>query len=142
MDEFSLSTAIAVSMADLPYAIAYFGTSLLVYAVSLVAYVAVVPVPEFRLIGQGNIAAAFSLSGAMVGFALPLASVVATSGSMFNMLVWLVVALLVQLITLSILRRMLPALNRNVADGQQASGVFLGALAIAVGIVNAAALLF
>jgi putative membrane protein len=61
---------------------------------------------------------------------------------MFNMLVWLVVALLVQLITLSILRRMLPALNRNVADGQQASGVFLGALAIAVGIVNAAALLF
>jgi putative membrane protein len=141
MDEFSLSAAIAESIADLPYAVAYFGSALLLYAACLVTYVAVAPIPEFRLIGQGNAAAAYSLAGAMLGFAVPLASVVATSGAMLDMLVWSVVALLVQLITIAILRRMLPALNRNVAEGQQASGVFLGALALSVGIINAAALL-
>jgi putative membrane protein len=60
---------------------------------------------------------------------------------MLDMLVWSIVALLVQLITMAILRRLLPVLNRNVAEGQQASGVFLGALALSVGIINAAALL-
>jgi putative membrane protein len=80
----------------------------------------------------------FSLSAAI---AAPLASVVATSGAMLDVLVWSIVALLVQLITMAILRRMLPALNRHVAEGQQASGVFVGALALSVGIINAAALL-
>jgi uncharacterized membrane protein YjfL (UPF0719 family) len=62
-----------------------------------------------------------SLSAAI---AEPLASVVATSGAMLDMLVWSIVALWVQLITMAILRRLLPVLNRNVVEGQQASGVF------------------
>jgi putative membrane protein len=80
----------------------------------------------------------FSLSAAI---AESRASVVATSGAMLDMLVWSIVALLVQLITIAILRRLLPVLNRNVVEDQQASGVFLGALALSVGIINAAALL-
>ena len=58
------------------------------------------------------------------------------------MRVWSVVALLVQLITITILRRMLPELNRRVAEGQQSSGVFLGVLALVVGLINAVSLLF
>jgi putative membrane protein len=57
-------------------------------------------------------------------------------------LVWSVVAVLVQLITITILRRMLAMLNRRVAEGQQARGVFLGMLAFVVGLINAASPLF
>ena len=77
----------------------------------------------------------------MVGLALPLATVVATSGSMLDLLVWAIAALLVQLLTLAILRRLLPVLNRNVVAGQLASGIFLAALAVAVGFINAGAFL-
>ena len=142
MDEFSLSTAIVESVADLPYAIAYFGSALLLYALCLVAYVAITPGSEFSLIRAGNSAAAASLAGAMIGFALPLASVVAVSGSMFDMLIWSFIALVLQLVAVAVLRRMLPALSRNVGQGQVASGIFLGALAVAVGILNAAAMSF
>ena len=142
MDEFSLLSAIVESVADLPYAIAYFGSALLLYALCLVAYVAITPGSEFSLIREGNSAAAASLAGAMLGFALPLGSVVAVSGSMFDMLIWSIIALVLQLVAVAALRRMLPALSRNVGQGQVASGIFLGALAVAVGILNAAAMSF
>ena len=54
------------------------------------------------------------------------------------MLVWSVVVLLVQLITIT----MLAELNRRVAEGQQASGVFLGVLALVAGLINTASLFF
>jgi putative membrane protein len=141
MEEVSLSAAVVETIADLPYAVAYFATALLVYVLGLAAYIAAAPIPEFRLVGQGNTAAACSLAGAMVGLALPLATVVATSGSMLDLLVWAIAALLVQLLTLAILRRLLPVLNRNVASGQLASGIFLAALAVAVGFISAGAFL-
>jgi putative membrane protein len=142
LDGFSLSAAIVESVVDLPYAIAYFGSALLLYALCLVAYVGIAPGSEFSLIREGNSAAAASLAGAMLGFALPLGSVMAVSGSMFDMLVWSFIALVLQLITVAVLRRMMPSLSRNVGQGQVASGVFLGALAVAVGILNAAAMSF
>jgi hypothetical protein len=37
---------------------------------------------------------------------------------------------------------MLPVFNRGVAEGQQASGVFLGMLAFFGGLIDAASLLF
>lgn len=141
MDEVSLSAMVAETIADLPYAVAYFATTLLVYGLGIAAYIAATPIPEFRLVGQGNTAAACSLAGAMIGLALPLTTVVATTGSMLDLLVWSIAALLVQLITLAILRRLLPQLNRNVAAGQLASGIFLLALAVAVGVINAGAFL-
>jgi putative membrane protein len=128
------------SVSSLPVSIAYFGTSLLIYTIGLAVHVGLAPYPEFRLVREGNTAAAASLAGAMVGLALPLASVILYSESMLDQLVWSGIAVAAQLLVFAALRRMAPDLNRNVVGGQVASGIVLGALALGIGILNAAAM--
>lgn len=130
------------SLAGLPYFFAYFGISLLLLTLCLGAYVLITPYPEIRLIRDGNVAAAASLGGVLIGFALPLASVVVNSVSLFDMLLWSVVALVVQLIAFAAVRLMVPAIGQHVRDGKVSSGVFLGAVAVAVGILNAASMTY
>lgn len=135
-----MSSAALDSLAGLPYFIAYFGGSLLLLTLGLAVYLLVTPFAEVRLIRAGNAAAAASLGGALIGFALPLASAVANSVSLLDMLIWAAIALAVQLIAFVAVRLAVPAISRHVQEGQVASGVFLGAVAIALGILNAAAM--
>jgi putative membrane protein len=130
------------SLAGLPYFVAYFGISLLLLTLCLGAYVLITPYPEIRLIREGNVAAATSLGGVLIGFALPLASVVVNSVSLLDMLVWSVVALVVQLLAFAAVRLMVPAISQHVRDGQVSSGIFVGAVAIALGVLNAASMTY
>jgi putative membrane protein len=61
---------------------------------------------------------------------------------MLDLVVWAAIALLLQVATVSILRRMVPAVGEQLSAGAVASGVFFAALAVAVGLLNAAAMLF
>jgi putative membrane protein len=137
-----MSAAAFESLAGLPYFIAYFGLSLLLLTLCLAIYVAITPYPEIRLIREGNAAAAATLSGVLVGFALPLGSAVAHSVSLLDMLVWAVVALIVQLVAYAAVRLAVPKVVQHVRDGQVASGVFLGSVAVSVGILNAASMTY
>ena len=137
-----MSTAAFESLAGLPYFAAYFGLSLLLLTACLVLYVAITPYPELKLIREGNAAAAATLAGVLIGFALPLASAVAHSVSLLDMLLWATIALVVQLFVYGIVRLAVPQIAKNVREGQVASGVFLGAFAVAVGILNAACMTY
>lgn len=137
-----MSTAVFESLGGLPYFAAYFGVSLVLLTLCLAAYVLITPYPEVRLIREGNVAAAASLGGALIGFALPLASVVVNSVSLLDMLLWSAVALLVQLLAFAAVRLMVPAISQHVSDGQLSSGIFLGAVAVALGILNAASMTY
>ncbi len=130
------------TLAGLPYFAAFFGVSLLLLTLCLALYVAITPYPEIRLIREGNAAAAASLGGAIVGFALPLASVVVNSVSLLDMLLWSAIALFVQLVAFAGVRLMVPAIGQHVRDGQVSSGIFLGAVAIALGLLNAASMTY
>jgi putative membrane protein len=123
------------SLAGLPYFIAYFGLSLVLLTVCLAIYVAITPYPEIRLIREGNAAAATTLAGVLIGFALPLGSAIAHSVSLLDMLV-------VQLVAYATVRMAVPNVVRHVREGQVASGVFLGAVAVSVGILNAASMTY
>lgn len=130
------------SLAGLPSFIAYFGLSLVLLTVCLGAYVAITPYAEIRLIREGNAAAAATLAGVLVGFALPLGSAVAHSVSLLDMLLWAVIALVVQLLAYAAVRLAVPTVVQHVREGQVAGGVFLGAVAVAVGILNAASMTY
>ena len=130
------------TLAGLPYFAAFFGVSLLLLTICLALYVAVTPYPEIKLIREGNVAAAASLGGAIIGFALPLASVVVNSVSLLDMLLWSAVALLVQLVAFAGVRLMVPRITQQVRDGQVSGGIVLGAVAIALGILNAASMTY
>lgn len=106
-------------------------------------YSAITPWHEVRLIRAGNPAAALSFSGAILGYALVLASVISGATSRGDLLVWGVIGLLVQLLVLVVARLVLGAgLKGRMEAGQAATGGFLGAMALAAGIINAATMLY
>ncbi len=116
----------------------YFAASIALVALFLAIYVRVTPYREFALIRAGNAAAAASLSGALIGFVLPLASAVAHSVNLADMAIWGAIALVVQVAGYGVARALLPGIASGIPAGNVAHGVFLGALSLAVGILNAA----
>lgn len=121
---------------------AYFGSSLLLLVVFAFIYSHVTPYREFTLIAAGNDAAAYSLAGALVGFALPLASAVSHSVGLGDMLIWGLIALLVQILTFLVVRLIFPKIVADIPANQISKGIFLGAVSIAVGILNAACMTY
>ena len=116
---------------------AFAGFFIVLLLVFLAIYIRVTPYNELTLIRQGNEAAAISLGGAVIGFALPIAVAVAVSHNLYAMIGWGLVASIVQLLTLIAARLALPRLNESIPQGKLASGIFLASLAIGVGILNA-----
>ena len=122
---------------SLPAFASFFFTAIVLLLAFLAIYVRVTPYNELTLIRQGNEAAAISLGGALIGFALPIAVAVAVSHNLYAMIGWGVVASAVQLLTFIAARLALPRLNESIPQGKLASGIFLASLAIGVGILNA-----
>ncbi len=118
----------------------YFVLSIVLIAVFVAIYTAITPYREVALIRDGNQAAAISLGGALLGFALPLAQAVAQSGDLDDMLTWSAVALVAQLAAYGVTRLLLPQLPADVKEGKLAPAIFLAALSIAIGVLNAAAM--
>lgn len=128
------------SIEAIPVYLAFTAVSLVLLTLALLAYALLAPTREFALTRSGNGAAAVSLAGAIVGFALPLASVLGRVETMTELLIWATTVLLVQLLIVIGLRRIAPAFDRDVSEARIGSGVFLAAVAIALGLLNAAAI--
>ena len=123
----------------LPF-LTHLGVALLLLLSFIFIYVKITPYPELDLIRSGNAAAACSLSGATLGFAIPLAQATAQSGNLMDMLLWSVIALVVQMIVYVIVRLIIPNIARDIQDNRIAAGLFLGAVALATGILSAASM--
>lgn len=124
-------------ISSLPAFAGFFATAVALLAGFLLLYVFVTPYNELILIRNGNEAAAISLGGVIIGFALPIAVSVAVSHNLYAMLGWGVVAGVVQLMAYVAARLALPQINHNIPQGKVASGVFLASLSVGVGILNA-----
>ena len=103
-------------------------------------YMAVTPFHERELLRDGNPAGATVLGGALVALAIPLAALLATTGAFLDILVWGVVAVLLQLLTVAILLHLLRGMRASIEAGQVAAAIPLVAAQIAIGLLNAAAM--
>lgn len=125
-----------------PAFIIHLAAALVVLAVFLFIYIKITPYHEIELIRAGNVAAAISLSGAMMGFTIPLAKAVAQSGSLLDMLIWAGIALVIQLLAYLTARMVIPGIAKDVPEGKIAQGTFLGMLSLATGVLNAACMTY
>jgi putative membrane protein len=116
----------------------HFASALAFLFVFIAVYIRITPYKEIALIREGNTAASASLSGAVLGYCIALASSVAHSIDLLDMLVWGSIALFVQLLAFFATRLMLPDLIKDVPENKLASGIFLGAISLGMGILNAA----
>jgi putative membrane protein len=106
----------------------------------LLIYVLITPWREFRLIRAGNSAAAIALVGALLGFCLPLANTIAHSVSLVDVVLWSLVALVVQVIVHLVMRLLLPDLKQAIEADRLSAGVMAGGFATCFGLISAACL--
>ena len=128
------------SLAGLPAFLLYFALAFALLGAFLAVYLAVTPYHELALIREGNAAAAISLAGAVIGFVLPLAKAVAQSVSALDLVAWGVVALIVQVAVFFVVGKLVPRFSEAIRAGRMAAATLLAALAVAVGLLNAAAM--
>ncbi|WP_415906022.1 DUF350 domain-containing protein [Neptuniibacter sp. QD72_48] len=120
----------------------YFGLSLVALLLFKVIYTFLTPYDDWALVKEKNMAAACALSGATVGFTIALASAISNSVSLIDFAVWAVVALVAQLIAYLVVRLFMPKITQRIQDGETPAGIVLGAVSIAIGILNAASMTY
>ena len=122
----------------LPTFLAYFAVAIALIAVFLLVYLYVTPYDEIALIRQNNSAAAISLSGALFGFALPVANVIAHSDTLVDLAAWGAIAGVIQILAYLVARFTLPHLVEDIPANKVAPATFLAVLSLTVGLTNAA----
>ena len=116
----------------------YLGVSLVLLYLFVWLYIRVTPWREMALIRAGNMAAAFSLSGAILGFIVPLSAAVKYSVNIVDMVIWGLIALVVQILAFIVLKFLVPSVSQDIEAGNSAQGFFLGVTSLAAGLLNAA----
>ena len=133
-------TILTSALKAMPVFAAHFGVTLVILIGGVLIYQALTPHAETRLIRENNVAAAVAFGAAILSLALPLAMCLARSVSIPDILVWGVVALVVQLLTFFVARFVFVDLVRRIERGEVASAVALGATHLGVATINAAAI--
>lgn len=130
------------SLNGLPAFLAYFAMAIVLLLLFIRIYSWVTPQDELALIKANNAAASLAFGGALIGFALPLSSAITHSLSLLDCAVWGAVALIVQVLTFVVLRVAIRQLPERINQGEIATGTFVAAVAIAVGLINAACMTY
>jgi putative membrane protein len=125
---------------SLPMLLLQFVLVLVLLIVGIAIYMAGTPFRERELLRQGNAAAATVLGGALVALAIPLAALLATTGALLDILVWGIVALLLQLLTVAVVFQLLRGMRTMIEAGQVAGAIPLVAAQLAIALLNAAAM--
>ena len=134
--------AVLESFAGFDDFLVYLAVALVMLWLFTAVYVRVTPYREFDLIREGNMAAAFSLSGAVLGFIAPLASAIQHSVNLVDMAIWGGIAFVVQIVAFVGVKLAIPSITRDIPAGNNAQGFLLGSLSLAVGLLSAACMSF
>jgi putative membrane protein len=135
----SLPSSIADALGTgLPVLLLQFVICIVLLVVGVMIYTTVTPFHERELLRQGNVAAATVLSGAVIALAIPLAALLATTRAVLDILVWGIVAILLQLVTVVIACHVMRRLKLRIDDGSLAAALPIAAAQLAIALLNAA----
>ena len=132
--------AIQRFFSGIPFLLTHFGVTIVMLVVGAFIYIKITSHDEMALIRDGNNAAAVSLSGAILGLAIPLAFCMANSVNVYDIVIWGLVTLVIQLVTFWIIDLWLRDLSRKIEDGQVGTAILLASVKLAVASINAAAI--
>ena len=118
----------------------FFVVAAVLTIIFVVIYTRITRHNEIALIKANSTAAAAAFSGSLIGFALPLASTMINSVTIAEMVLWGLVALIVQVLVYLLIRLPMPRVSKRIEDGEVAPGIWLGAWSVVAGILNAASM--
>jgi putative membrane protein len=123
-----------------PVLLLHFVVTTAMLAVGITVYHLITPYHELQLVRGGNTAAAVSISAAIVGMAIPLAICMATSVSVWDIVIWGVVALLIQILAYRVADALLKDLPTRIENGEMGAATLVVGVKLSVAFINAAAI--
>jgi putative membrane protein len=124
----------------LPVLIGQFLVTLVLLGIGIAAYMAVTPFNERRLVRDGNAAAGVVVAGTLAALAIPLAATLASNVVALDIVLWGLVALVIQLATFVVAAALIRGLRGMIEAGNVAAALVLVGLEIAVALLNAGAM--
>ncbi len=137
-----MSATLLASIAGLPEFLSFFFLAILLLLLFARIYSWLTPHDEVTLIQANNPAAAIAFGGALIGFALPLASAITHSISLADCAIWGAIALVIQSLTFVAVRLTLRRLPERITQGEIAAGIFSACCSVTVGLINSASMTF
>ncbi len=135
-----MSVQFSAFFASLSEFLIFFVTAAVLTILFVVIYSRVTRHDEFALIKKNSTAATVAFSGSLIGFALPLASTMINSVTVVEMVLWGVIALIVQVLVYLLIRLPMPRISERIEADEVAAGIWLGACSMVAGILNAASM--
>ncbi|MDE1464470.1 DUF350 domain-containing protein [Spartinivicinus poritis] len=120
----------------------YFISASLLTMAYVGVYTKVTPHDEWELIKKNITAAALAFSGSLLGFIIPLASLIIHAVNLMDLFLWGIVALLVQLLTFKAISHIMPCISERLANNEMAAGIWLAAASVGAGTITAACLTY
>ena len=124
----------------IPVLIAQFATTLAILAAGAACYMALTPFHETALIRDGNTAAGVVLGGTLVALAIPLAATLATSRVTLDILIWGLVAMILQLLVFVATAALFRDLRGAIERGNLGAAIALVGVQVSVALLNAGAM--
>jgi putative membrane protein len=118
----------------------FFGAAVVLTILFVIIYTRLTRHNELALIKKNSTAAAVAFSGSLIGFALPLASTMINSVTVIEMVLWGLIALVVQVLVYLLIRLPMPRISERIKADEVAAGIWLGATSMVAGILNAASM--
>jgi putative membrane protein len=126
-------------LAGFPVLLMHFLVTIAMLVVGVTIYIWITPHKDVTLVREGNVAAAISLSGAILGLAIPLAMSMSVSVNVADIVIWGLLTLVIQLIVFRLADLVLPDLSARIEAGDVAAALLLSAIKLAVAVITAAA---
>ncbi|WP_018997223.1 DUF350 domain-containing protein [Hirschia maritima] len=135
-----MKAAIESFVSGFPDFLIYAGTAgaLLLFACTF--YILLTPQKEMALLKSGNASAGLALAGVIIGLAIPIASCLASSVSLADLIIWGIVSLLIQILAFRFVDLILRDLPKRIENDEAGAAILLIAVKIASAMIIASAL--
>lgn len=126
--------------AGFPIFVQHLLATLLIWFVSIALYARVTPHAELPLIRAGNVATAISFGSACLGLAIPLAFCLAGSINVYDILIWSLPVLLVQVAVFFLFDAAVRDVPTRLSNNDLACAIFLALVRLGVAAIIAGAI--
>ena len=134
-----MESVVQSMLTGLPVLALHFMVTVVMLVGGILVYTRITPLQEFRLIREGNTAAAISLAGACLGLAIPLAFCMAASVNIIDIVLWGIAALVIQLFSFRVTDWLLRDLPSRIEAGELGPAILLVGIKLSIAAINAAA---
>jgi len=116
------------------------GITLALLMAGCIVHILLTPMKEMQLIKAGNVSAGISVAAVIVGLAIPMTACLETAVSIYDLLIWGVVAILLQLLAFRVADLILRDLPHRIERDEIGAALLLAAVKLAAALIMASAL--